>query len=1470
MGNLIEQSICEAVDIIVDRAISRAGFDKTITALIVECIDEVAGKYKVKYQDSFYYATSDSSVTYNVNSEVYILIPNGDFSKDKKIIGTVKALGTNYVSLIEGDEGYEYIGTNVIDEHEKVLLCSYNENTSILLYDADAQTQLLNIDIAATEEYLKQSSHVIIGGEFKTSLPKEQRNYGNYGLIFTLEFLDEAYQESIYKDFIIDIDNMIGQPYNFTTFTRQIEGFEINSSQFVRIKSISAFAENFPKKAENKPNDIFIQNIELIGGVKINSTSLDSYYLSLLTPQGTFFPKDTKLEQLTLKAEVKIRGKVIDFDIHNVKFYWFIEHSGVNSKHPFFCSYGGQGWKCLNNYNIISAVTNDKGEVISPEFVEWIPEKEFFYVKKEEMLARQAKYKCVCVYDDSIVLTKEILIKNNNANYNITIDSSNGTSFMYDQGSTTLTCQVDSLEKLEYNYYWAKKNNIGNYEYLNDTDIENQLYEEAQLLKEEIEKSFNENKYYPEQESQINNNKYKTILGLLEQYYLEKGYTYDELYKSVVNYVNDSFNHRICKNIIHNLPVKTITDFATYSCSVFKIEKDGSESYIGTASVKITNSFEEQPSYSLIINNGTQVFKYNEAGLSPAHESNERPLSLPTLSFTLFDENGNMIEEEVLKKSCEIKWKIPLSDTHLISNIQNTDFIEEDGYRIYRNILIFDFLIALSYNVNRNRNDIELEVKYRDKVLKAKTNFTFLKEGDSGTNGTNIVCKIVPNTKDKILPPYPLITYTINNSSFEIEMNYNIKSEDGNASGTNAKKYSKWFKVQMWKDGEEIDLDISAVKWSFLKNKYSSSISDTELFTVTEDGTFEMYPNRSYPTATSYGHIANIVKAVITYDDKEYIATLPIAVRQSRNLDYRVEIEQYSGFRYVVYSSDGMYPQYDITAPFKAKVQKYKDNTWVDCSLDDDISYTWRTHGYLYNKKTEKWEICNLITAFGEPEIKNEKKFQPASTYDGQCVTVAVEALVYKGTEANPVCRIFYPIHYMFNRYGLSALNGWDGNSISLNDSGGMILAPQVGAGKKETDNSFTGIVIGEVNDPNDKANKVGLLGYHKGQRSIFLDSETGRAEFGKQGAGQIIIDPSGDDYEAVITSGNYDEVKGEGMEINLTTPSIKFANGYFSVDSEGGLIAKGTGNIAGWKISNNSLTCGDVGMASTYSSGTTTEDGKPIHYNFWAGNSEPSKSSFYVCSNGYIKASYGTIGGWSINSKDIYTKNLTKLNTDVPEQGSVRLSSSTFPATIANQQASSWRFNIGPNFGVTQDGNLHAAGGRIAGWTIDSDSLSTGPTTLEYTDANGKSTTSETPPKSGTIKLSKKKYGAQIKGASLTNLRFSIGSDFGVTEDGTIYSRGGIFEEARINSLYIGEEKVAFAWQSSDVVTGATLSLNTTSKIFTMFTDISLGSYVDANNKPFVAFQQSPGYQTGVGIVTGGDIVVHTAPKYFLTLTAV
>jgi len=50
--------------------------------------------------------------------------------------------------------------------------------------------------------------------------------------------------------------------------------------------------------------------------------------------------------------------------------------------------------------------------------------------------------------------------------------------------------------------------------------------------------------------------------------------------------------------------------------------------------------------------------------------------------------------------------------------------------------------IQKRYSISKTNNNIELKVTYDNYTMMAKTNFTFTKEGELGTNGTGLVVKI--------------------------------------------------------------------------------------------------------------------------------------------------------------------------------------------------------------------------------------------------------------------------------------------------------------------------------------------------------------------------------------------------------------------------------------------------------------------------------------------------------------------------------------------------------------------------------------------------------------------------------------------------------------------------------------------------------------------------------------------------------
>ena len=215
---------------------------------------------------------------------------------------------------------------------------------------------------------------------------------------------------------------------------------------------------------------------------------------------------------------------------------------------------------------------------------------------------------------------------------------------------------------------------------------------------------------------------------------------------------------------------------------------------------------------------------------------------------------------------------------------------------------------------------------------------------------------------------------------------------------------------------------------------------------------------------------------------------------------------------------------------------------------------------------------------------------------------------------------------------------------------------------------------------------EIGLFGYESGQRSIFLDSKTGNATFGKQGAGQIHIDARSD--QGTIQSGDYPVDKNDtpsGMKIKFSStgendekgPYIKFGTGDFSVTHDGFIHAKGGGDIAGWEVHDDSLTS-PIATASN----NTTYTPLKLGINQIVYQDQTGSDFFNVNKNGTAR-----IAGWSFD-KYKFSKNNAGINsvTTVDAEGS---------KTVDGKAVA---FYAGDNkFYVTHDGYLKSVDGKIA-----------------------------------------------------------------------------------------------------------------------------------------------------------------------------
>lgn len=1104
-----EDSICEAIEYIVDHAISQADFDKTVQATIVECIDKSIGKYKVKYQDSSFYAFSNNpSVSYSKGTNVYILIPKNNMANMKSIVGTVEALGTDYLDNIENDSSYSPIGKNLIQNQNVFELCSYKKAEELILYDKESNINLINLDLIAVQEYISKADSLMCKMKIQTKLPVEQRYYGNYGINIELAFEDASSNDTVIKNYVIDIDQMVGSPYQFTAPTLQYGVFNIEKEYFKYINKISLFEYNFPNQEENKENDLFFSDLELIAVNSISESELNSYFLSLITDEGTFFTNEDKEDKtLTIKADVLLKGNSVDINTQKIEFYWFKANTNILTNSTKYNQYGGRGWECLNEYNIIQDPTENQDALIS-----WIPGQPNLVIKKSDIAAAYNTYKCVAVYNN-ITLEQTVMISNKSSKYNITIESDSGNIFYYDVGSPTLTCKINGAEsEEELIYTWGVETADSQYEILEETSLDNNMLKNyINLYNSLLQQVKNEEVLPAAAELKLAN--YKKQITILEN------------------------KTRVEDNRISHLKVSEISRYNIYKCTVYK-----EDIYLGTASIVIYNSNENQNGYTLKINNGDQIFNYSEMGISPTSTSNKNRQEIKPLTFTIYNRDGAEIQNDIIDK-CIIQWIVPAENTML--KIKN-DLVSPT----------LDFDLEELYNINAYNNQIQLRITYQDYLLIQNTNFTFTKQGENGTNGTDIICKIVPNVKEgDSIPVYPMVTKRVN----DIIWNFTPKAE------------GEYFKVQLWENSELIfDSSISdkdtKVKWSILQNSYlvnALKLTDPSNFVTNGTNSFSY---NDFDTECP----ANIIKCTVERKGMTYYATLPIITVKINNENYAFNLKENTGFTDVLYSSTGEFPKYNNTLPFELQIVRLVNNYLEDVSLLTSdkyrLNYNWKTIGRIYDGE---WE--NRISLNIKEFNKNKCVVIPENRYDGNCVTNALQCQIIHEADSEIIGTIHIPIQMQLNRYSNSAINGWDGNSVSIDEDGsGVILAPQVGAGIKNEDNTFTGVVMGTVKEYG-SPQKEGLFGYNHGEQTIKLDAEDGSAAFGKKGSGQIILDPNTDvamlysynfwkaynDYGKPVdyTESNYGD---KGLLIDLTTPQIRYANGNFYVGPDGIIHAKG------------------------------------------------------------------------------------------------------------------------------------------------------------------------------------------------------------------------------------------------------------------------------------------------------------------------
>lgn len=278
-----------------------------------------------------------------------------------------------------------------------------------------------------------------------------------------------------------------------------------------------------------------------------------------------------------------------------------------------------------------------------------------------------------------------------------------------------------------------------------------------------------------------------------------------------------------------------------------------------------------------------------------------------------------------------------------------------------------------------------------------------------------------------------------------------------------------------------------------------------------------------------------IIQATVKgFGDYDLTAYKPIPIRL--NHQYRNII----GPTEIIYDSSGNVDYYKepyelwwVEDPSNVNFVLDAVGSQEDIVLKDNRFIQWK----IYNPYEESASLIGTMASEAADGGKIEEKkniLKPAPIYTKDTEPYGVECRLVGG---DTVLQRYWiqPIMIMSNRYPSSTLNKWGGDEVQLDE--GSIVAPAIAAGKKNSDNTFSGVMLGDwskKDTASEIAGQTGIYGFHHGMQT-YAFKEDGTAFIGKSGRGRIYFDGN----TGVIRSANWD-LKEDGMYLDLDDGILK------------------------------------------------------------------------------------------------------------------------------------------------------------------------------------------------------------------------------------------------------------------------------------------------------------------------------------------
>lgn len=596
-----------------------------------------------------------------------------------------------------------------------------------------------------------------------------------------------------------------------------------------------------------------------------------------------------------------------------------------------------------------------------------------------------------------------------------------------------------------------------------------------------------------------------------------------------------------------------------------------------------------------------------------------------------YDANGDMPIENAEKDQTlypKLSWRDGFASTYRIQwqiggMIFNTTEQQNPPESMMENIWVdnngvLHFKIKQKYNQFYTNNTLTLTIITVDnKTFEFEKEIVFVKTGDQGTNGTKYISavRVVDKNLDKIAGFNPLVA---------------------------AGGYLR-LRNFIYKDGELInnseDYDIT-YEWSSegvkTENADEVVVDDTQVTvkSYSEDtvkNTFNIQPpNVSTETVTISlnGELTNKDKLIIKC--KTTIITRKLSNTNGTEEQEREKVILYYNYPVPIITSGNTDHEFEIDIP---QYIKYDSNGQNAKYFSEPVIYKVDGTDYTNSLKSGNTKVLNIKSTTLE-DGTNIYQLIPAGTFDYNN-----NGNAWLDVTAGNVSLV-YPIMMYLDTYGNEAINGWDGTNIAIYDANkknaGYILAPQVGAGTKNSEGQFTGVVMGM-----DTSQKMeGLYGYQDGVNTFGVKSdgtmylgktiETGRIDFDGN-SGRIWGGGGGGKATGMtIQLTNYVDDGGDPIndeEERNQVKAIQIGDDKFYVTYDGHMSSV-YGNIGGWTVNEWGIFSPDANIDEN--TGEIKTEGDIMLWSKRPGQDESNSA--------IIQATQAKIGGWIIKPSGIYS----------------------------------------------------------------------------------------------------------------------------------------------------------------------------------------------------------------------------------------